>query len=71
MQRLTTSFTLASLAFLALAAPIQSQQDEREPGWYDQAEVSFVQTGGNAEAGSLALRNTLERVWENALVVSF
>jgi putative salt-induced outer membrane protein YdiY len=63
---LATAFALASLVYLALAPPLQSQQDEREPGWYDQAEVSFVQTGGNAEAGSLALRNTLERVWENA-----
>jgi hypothetical protein len=57
---------LVLLAFAlvpALRAPCLAQDDEREPGWYDQAELSFVLTGGNAEASTLALKNTLERLW--------
>lgn len=57
-----------ALAALAVAArhTTAAAQDEREPGWYDRAEVSFVQTGGNAEASTLALGNSLERVWADA-----
>jgi putative salt-induced outer membrane protein YdiY len=57
-----------ALAALAVAArhTTAAAQDEREPGWYDRAEVSFVQTGGNAEACTLALGNSLERVWADA-----
>jgi putative salt-induced outer membrane protein YdiY len=56
----------AALCALGLQLPLRAQE-ERAPGWYDQAEVSFVQTGGNAEASTLALKNALERVWEDAL----
>jgi putative salt-induced outer membrane protein YdiY len=56
----------ALLSLVAFTAPALAE-DEREPGWYDEAELSFVQTGGNAEASTFALKNTLERLWENAL----
>jgi putative salt-induced outer membrane protein YdiY len=52
---------------LALAGSLVAQEEEREPGWYDQAEFSFVQTGGNAEASTLAFKNLLERLWPEAL----
>jgi putative salt-induced outer membrane protein YdiY len=60
-----TATAIAALVGLAARAPAVAQ-DEREPGWYDQAEVSFVSTGGNAEASTLALENSLERVWQGA-----
>ena len=69
---LRSAASLASTVVVALSVlgPVtvaRAQEDEREPGWYDQAELSFVQTGGNAEASTLSLKNTLERQWENAL----
>lgn len=53
------------LALLAAAAGAQ-EEEEREPGWYDAAELTVVQTAGNTEASTLGLRNVLERVWEDA-----
>lgn len=38
-------------------------QQEREPGWYDQAEVSFVMTAGNSESSTLGVKNRLERLF--------
>lgn len=38
-------------------------QQEREPGWYDQAEVSFVLTAGNSESSTLGAKNRLERLF--------
>lgn len=43
-----------------------AQDDEKELGWADTAELSVVFTGGNAEANTLGLRNALTRTWENA-----
>ena len=51
------------------ASPICSQESvEKELGWSDTAEVSFVATEGNARANTLGLRNTLKRTWERALL---
>lgn len=44
-----------------------SAQDPPELGWSDQAELSLVAVGGNAESSSLALRNILTRTWSDAL----
>ena len=41
-------------------------QDDREPGWYDSAELSFVTTSGNSESDTFGFRNTLERLWNDA-----
>ena len=38
-------------------------QQEREPGWYDQAEVSFVLTAGNSESSTLGVKNRLEHLF--------
>ena len=50
---------------LILSQPA-SAQDETETGWSDTAEFSLFMTNGNAEAQSLALRNTLRREWESS-----
>lgn len=41
-------------------------QQEREPGWYDQAEVSFVLTAGNSESSTLGVQNRLERLFSDS-----
>ena len=38
-------------------------QDEREPGWYDQAEVSLVRTSGNTRSSTFGVKNRLERLF--------
>jgi putative salt-induced outer membrane protein YdiY len=51
---------------LLMGAPAGAQEEEKDLGWFDTAEFSLFMTSGNAEAQSLALRNTLRRVWEDA-----
>lgn len=49
----------------ALAAnAVPAQEPERDLGWSDQAELSYVLVGGNAQATSLGFKNTLMRTWE-------
>ncbi|MFW6088480.1 MAG: DUF481 domain-containing protein [Gemmatimonadota bacterium] len=38
-------------------------QQDREPGWYDQAEVSLVLTAGNSESSTFGVENRLERLF--------
>jgi putative salt-induced outer membrane protein YdiY len=64
---------LASILFFALTvtalfpSPLPAQEEEKQTGWSDKAELSFVATSGNAESTSLGFANTLLRQWENAL----
>lgn len=55
-------------ALLLLGIPAWAQEAAEEPtyGWGDVAELSYVVTGGNAEAATLSLRNTLVRTWKQA-----
>jgi hypothetical protein len=55
---------LAGLAFLCPGS-LDAQQ-EREPGWYDQAEVSLVLTEGNSRSSALGLKNRLERLFPDS-----
>lgn len=49
------------------ATPVSGGQAEEEQiGWSDTADLSFVFTGGNAEAKTLGFRNTLTRRWVDA-----
>ncbi len=49
------------------ATPASGGQEEAEQiGWSDTADLSFVFTGGNAEAKTLGFRNTLTRRWVDA-----
>lgn len=52
------------LAFTSTSAALA--QDEREPGLYDQAELSLVATAGNSESNALGLTNRLERLWPSS-----
>ena len=51
---------------LLTVGPLAAQDEEKELGWFDSAELSLFMTDGNAESQSLALRNTLRRVWTDA-----
>lgn len=52
-------------AVLFCPEPLAAQQ-EREPGWYDQAEVSFVLTAGNSQSSTFGVKNRLERLFTNS-----
>lgn len=53
---------VALVALPALSAPPASGQEQPER-WNNSSELSFVQTGGNAESATFGLANTLTRVW--------
>jgi putative salt-induced outer membrane protein YdiY len=53
-------------AALLLGGPLLAQDEEKATGWFDTAEFSLFMASGNAESSSIALRNTLRRVWEGA-----
>jgi putative salt-induced outer membrane protein YdiY len=58
---------VAGLVFLALsAAAAPAQEEDRETGWFDEAELSLVATDGNSQSETFSLRNTLTRIWEKA-----
>lgn len=57
---------LAATLFLAAPAAAQDEGEEKELGWFDQAELSLVASSGNSETETLSLRNTLSRVWPKA-----
>ncbi len=48
-----------------LAAPAAAQ-DEKELGWFDKAELTFVTTGGNSSQSTFGLKNSLDRIWPAA-----
>ncbi|MGD8494581.1 MAG: DUF481 domain-containing protein [Gemmatimonadales bacterium] len=63
------TLTLATLlALVALAAPRSNllAQEERTPGWYDQAEFSLVLTAGNTQSNTFGVKNKLERLFPAA-----
>jgi putative salt-induced outer membrane protein YdiY len=55
---------LLAVVAAALAAPVVAQ-DEKELGWFDNAELTFVTTGGNSAQSTFGLKNALDRIWEN------
>lgn len=59
-----TKTVWASALLLAASAPLAAQ--DRELGWADQAEFTFVMSAGNASSSTFGLKNVLDRVWENA-----
>ena len=66
-RRLQGAAAVLLYAALLSGSPLAAQDDEKKLGWFDSAEVSLFMTSGNAEAESLALRNTLRRVWEDSV----
>ncbi len=64
----TPAAGLAAASALALiGAPAElSAQDEREPGWYEQAELTLVLTAGNTRSSAFGLNNRLERLFPSS-----
>lgn len=56
----------ALVALLALPTALAAQDDEKELGWFDTAELSLVQTGGNSESTTFGFKNELRHEWERA-----
>ncbi len=61
-----TVMTYLALLAVTTATPVWAQDDEKELGWADAAELTFVTASGNAESSTFGLRNGLTRTWENA-----
>lgn len=58
---------LLLLAVVLVAAPVAAQDEEAPKiGWFDEAELSLVSTGGNSQSETFSLRNTLTRLWAGA-----
>ncbi len=49
-----------------IVAPAWAQDEEKELGWADAAELTFVVASGNAESSTFGFRNGLTRTWEEA-----
>lgn len=60
-------FLFASLALCVVAPPLAAQEDDaKELGWKNEAELSFVATGGNSETSSLGFGAKSERTWTSS-----
>jgi putative salt-induced outer membrane protein YdiY len=57
---------IALLIMLMTASTVEAEDEEREIGWFNTTEFSLATTDGNAESTSLALRNSLRRVWNKS-----
>jgi putative salt-induced outer membrane protein YdiY len=62
LRRLLLPLVLVPL----LALPPLTIAEERQPGWYDTAELSLVVTSGNSEGSALGFKNLAERIWPEA-----
>lgn len=63
---MTGRILATSLLVTALALPAALRAEEPKLGWADTAELTYVATGGNAEAETLGFRNLLTRTWADA-----
>lgn len=60
-------YAASVLAAAALLCPVPlGAHQEREPGWYDQAEVSLVLTTGNSQTSTFGVKNRLERLFSDS-----
>lgn len=66
---LKVGVAVLALVFAGAVELLAQEDEEKEPGWADSAELSFVATAGNAEARTLGFRNVLTRVWIDAELV--
>lgn len=65
-RRARYTAALVLLAVLLGPRPELAAQEEQEPGWYDQAEVSLVVTAGNTQSNTFGVKNRLERIFPAA-----
>jgi putative salt-induced outer membrane protein len=72
MSHAVSRIVLAGLV-LALALPAVAQEEAEEPKrpWTDEAELSYVSTGGNAETTTLSFSNKFDYKWEKAKLTVF
>jgi putative salt-induced outer membrane protein YdiY len=72
LNRLSACLAATLLLALAVCPPALSadEGEEKELGWSDSAELTYVLTTGNSETTSLGFKNTLMRTWERALFKS-
>lgn len=63
--QMTVSLALTVLVTAGVGTA-SAQDDEKELGWSDTAELTAVITGGNSEASTLGFKNELTRAWESS-----
>lgn len=70
LPRYPTTRLAATSALLFVLLPVElAAQEEREPGWYEQAELTLVLTGGNTQSNALGLNNRLERLYPSSRLI--
>lgn len=58
---------LAALVVVSWAGELFAQEEEeKDTGWFDTAELSLVATGGNTEANTFSFKNALLRAWSES-----
>ena len=58
---------LLAFLFLVLSTNVYSQDgEEKKLGWFFEAELAGIWTGGNAESVTIGLGATLKRIWANS-----
>ena len=68
-RRAVVLIATLALATLVTSGTALAQDEEKEVGWSDTAELTAVFTGGNARASTLGFKNDLVRNWEDAALV--
>lgn len=63
--QLPTRPLVPCLVLMLGSTPVWADE-ERETGWFNSAELSFVSTAGNSDATTLGFGNILTRVWTEA-----
>jgi putative salt-induced outer membrane protein len=58
---------IIAAAIAVLIGSSAARAQDKELGWADTAELSYVVTSGNSETETLGFKNTLTRAWEKAL----
>lgn len=66
ITRCRSRFVPSVVLLLLLISAHPALGDDREPGWYDTAELSLISTTGNSEATTFGFKNALERLWDNS-----
>jgi hypothetical protein len=71
MRRISATPVSLALTVLVTAGvgTASAQDDEKQLGWFDTAELTAVFTGGNSEASTLGFKNKLTRAWESSDLV--
>ena len=54
----------ALISLCLLVTPLTAQEEDKDEGWRDSAELSFVQTSGNTDTSTLGFKNRTWRRWE-------